>query len=314
MELFPVIANQMIMLAIYVLIGIAAVKSRALNKEALGHISGLIMKISLPLMIFTSMPEEIGGYDIIGALPAVGVIACMYTVLYAMSGLLAKTFGLGGDRKGVYRAASLFGNVGFIGLPLVLAACPDKGIVYISVYTVIDQALLWTFGMYLTTPDEKKRSIDFKRGLRMMMNPAVAALILSLVCVFTGFRLPDILFNTLYRVGQTATPLSMIYMGGLFCFFDIRKYLKRAEIYSLILFKMIIFPVMLLAVLTRTFAPWDMSVTLALLAGLPTMTVVAMFANSGGSDGDYATAAAFMTTTASLITLPVVGYAAGLFM
>ncbi len=312
MELFMIIAGQMGMLAVYVILGIIGVKCRVLDKDSLNHISRFIMKMALPIMIFTSMPEGTMASDLLGALPSAGIILCMYVAVYLMSTALVKIFKVKGDTACVYKAVSLFGNVGFIGMPLILASYPEMGMLYLAVYTIIDQSLLWTFGMYLTSPAEKRKAVGAKKAISMILNPAVIAIILSLVFVFAGLRLPYILDETLNRVGAMTTPLSMIYIGGLFCFFDIRKYLKKVELYFIVLGKMFIFPVVLLVVLKALGISMELRFTLAVMAGLPTMTAVAMFANANGSDGDYATAAAFITTVLSLITLPAVSYLAGI--
>lgn len=312
MELFMIIAGQMGMLAVYVILGIIGVKCRVLDKDSLNHISRFIMKMALPIMIFTSMPEGTMASDLLGALPSAGIILCMYVAVYLMSTALVKIFKVKGDAACVYKAVSLFGNVGFIGMPLILASYPEMGMLYLAVYTIIDQSLLWTFGMYLTSPAEKRKAVGAKKAISMILNPAVIAIILSLVFVFADLRLPYILDETLNRVGAMTTPLSMIYIGGLFCFFDIRKYLKKVELYFIVLGKMFIFPVVLLVVLKALGISMELRFTLAVMAGLPTMTAVAMFANANGSDGDYATAAAFITTVLSLITLPAVSYLAGI--
>ena len=312
--MFSIIAGQMGMLAVYVILGIIGVKSGVLNKDSLNHISRFIMKMGLPLMIFTSMPDGTAASDYIGALPVLGISACMYAAIYFMSSVTLKAFKVGGDRACVYKASALFGNVGFIGMPLILAACPGKGMIYMAVYTMLDQALLWTLGMYLTAPVEKRKAVGVKKAVRMMLNPAVIAIFLSLLFVLAGIKLPAILDTTLTKVGQTTTPLSMIYIGGLFCYFDIRQYLKKAELYFIVICKMLIIPVAIAAALALLKANAELTVTIALLSGLPTMTSVAMFANANGSDGDYATAAAFITTLTSLVTLPAVGYMAGMLI
>ena len=312
--MFSIIAGQMGMLAVYVILGIIGVKSGVLNKDSLNHISRFIMKMGLPLMIFTSMPDGTAASDYIGALPVLGISACMYAAIYFMSSVTLKAFKVGGDRACVYKASALFGNVGFIGMPLILAACPGKGMIYMAVYTMLDQALLWTLGMYLTAPVEKRKAVGVKKAVRMMLNPAVIAIFLSLLFVLAGIKLPTILDTTLTKVGQTTTPLSMIYIGGLFCYFDIRQYLKKAELYFIVICKMLIIPVAIAAALALLKANAELTVTMALLSGLPTMTSVAMFANANGSDGDYATAAAFITTLTSLVTLPAVGYMAGMLI
>ena len=310
--MFSIIAGQMGMLAVYVILGIIGVKSGVLNKDSLNHISRFIMKMGLPLMIFTSMPDGTAASDYIGALPVLGISACMYAAIYFMSSVTLKAFKVGGDRACVYKASALFGNVGFIGMPLILAACPGKGMIYMAVYTMLDQALLWTLGMYLTAPVEKRKAVGVKKAVRMMLNPAVIAIFLSLLFVLAGIKLPAILDTTLTKVGQTTTPLSMIYIGGLFCYMDIKKYIRKAEFYIIVVFKMIIFPILLFIVIGGVDISQDIRVTLAILAGLPTMSSVAMFANANGSDGDYAIGAIFITTIASVVTLPLISYIIGM--
>ena len=55
----------------------------------------------------------------------------------------------------------------------------------------------------------------------------------------------------------------------------------------------------------------EIKITLPILAGLPCMSSVAMFANANGADGDYAIGAIFVTTVASMATLPFVSYVIG---
>lgn len=44
------------------------------------------------------------------------------------------------------------------------------------------------------------------------------------------------------------------------------------------------------------------------------MSSVAMFANANGSDGDYAIGAIFVTTIASVVTLPLISYIIGMLV
>jgi len=48
-------------------------------------------------------------------------------------------------------ASSLFGNVGFIGIPIISSLFPQKGMLYIALFTIVDQLLLWTLGLSLTS-------------------------------------------------------------------------------------------------------------------------------------------------------------------
>ena len=106
----------------------------------------------------------------------------------------------------------------------------------------------------------------------------------------------------------------MIYIGGLFCYVDIAKYAKRAEFYVIVLCKMIIFPILLFLVIRNINISEEIKITLAILGGLPSMSSVAMFANANGSEGDYAIGAIFVTTIASVATLPLISYIVGMLV
>jgi hypothetical protein len=58
--------------------------------------------------------------------------------------------------------------------------------------------------------------------------------------------------------------------------------------------------------MTLAKVPTDMAGTIAFLAGLPAINMVAMLAKNNASDGDYAVCAVMLTTLACLVTLPLV--------
>lgn len=70
----------------------------------------------------------------------------------------------------------VFGNVGFMGIPIITSIYPEKGMLYISVFTVIDQLMLWTLGVKLTSPAEKESG---KFNPRKLINPVTVAIILA---------------------------------------------------------------------------------------------------------------------------------------
>lgn len=314
MNLFPVIAAQMGMLAVYVAIGIIGVKTKIFNRESLDYVSKYIMKLSLPLMIFMNTLNGATAEQVIAALPMLAVAVCMYVVLFIAACVFSKSFRIKGNAAQVYKAVAVFGNVGFIGIPLIDALFPESGMLYIAIFTIIDQGLLWTLGMKLTTPEEKKVKAGALSAVKKMINPAIVAIVLSVIGVFAKVKLPLILDSTLTKVGATTTPLSMIYIGGLFCYVDIAKYAKKPEFYAIVAFKMIIFPIVLFLIIRNLPLSREIVITLCILGGLPSMSSVAMFANANGSDGDYAIGSIFVTTIASVVTLPVISYIMGALM
>ena len=116
------------------------------------------------------------------------------------------------------------------------------------------------------------------------------------------------LLNTaLTKTGAISTPLAMIYLGGIFCYTDIPKYLKKAEIYGTVILKMCIFPSVFFYLLKLIPGiTQDIAVTMSVLSALPTMTSIAMLAQIQKSADAYSAGMIFVTTLFSIVTLPLV--------
>mgnify|MGYP000190558150 CR=1 FL=1 len=156
MDYFSIVLGQIIGFVIYILIGIIGVRMGVLTPRSLGVLSQFITKISLPLLLFTNTLNGATREQFIGDLPVVAATALMYILLYPLCRLLARIFGLTGNENHVYRACSMFGNIGFMGIPIVAAVFPEHGMLYIALFTVVDQLLLWTVGVNLTAPTDKE--------------------------------------------------------------------------------------------------------------------------------------------------------------
>ena len=160
---------------------------------------------------------------------------------------------------------------------------------------------MWTVGVKLTSPSGKGK-FDPKK----LINPATVAIALAILFVLTGLKLPGVLQTGFQNIGATATPLAMIYLGGVFACMDICKYVKQMELYGIVICKMLIFPVLFYFVLSFVQVSEEIRMTMSLITAMPTMSSVVMLANSSGSDGAYSLGGVMITTLCGIVTLPVV--------
>ena len=312
MTYFSIVLEQIIIFIIYAAVGIIAVKAKVLNKDGLGVMSKFITKIALPLLIFTNTINGVTREQFMGALPIMLATVLMYLLLYLLAYLLARFFKLRGNEKNVYRACSIFGNNGFMGIPIVAALFPEHGLLYIALFTVVDQMFLWTVGVTLTAPGEQQKGMSFAGKLKKMINPATVGIVLAVIGIFLNIKLPAPLNTALTKTGSISTPLAMIYLGGIFCYTDIVKYFKKAEIYGTVILKMCLFPILFFYLLKLIPGiTQDIAVTMSVLSALPTMTSVAMLAQIQKSADEYSAGMIFVTTLFSIVTLPMVCFFIG---
>ena len=307
MNYFSIVLEQIEIFVVYMLIGIFAVKLHFLDRNKLGVLSGCITKILLPLLIFTNTINGTTREQFLSSSVIILLAAVLYLVLYTVAAVLAKLLRIDCKHESLYRACTMFGNCGFMGIPIITALYPEQGGLYIAMYTVIDQLALWTVGTDLTAPADNTKKLSTSQRFRKMINPATVAILAGVFVVLTGIRLPSIIVTALSKTGAAASPLAMVYLGGVFCYIKIIDYLKLKEVYATIIVKMLLLPVLVYAALSHIPAvDQNVAVTIGILCALPTMSSVAMMAESQHSDSDYATGFIFVTTLLSIVTLPVV--------
>lgn len=301
MSTFSILMEQIGLFVIYILVGIVMVLSKVLNRDSLEIISRFVMKLALPVMIFANTINGVDRNTLFQSASILGFTILMYIFIFSLGKGLTVLFRVKGDQGHVYHALAMFGNIGFIGIPIITSIYPENGMLYISVFTIIDQLILWTVGVKLTSPSGKGRFNPKK-----LINLSTVAIVLAVVVVLTGIRPPALLNTALQKIGATATPIAMIYLGGVFACMDIRKYIRYKEFYGIAVVKMLLLPLVFYQVLGLFPITDEIHLTMTLLTALPSMSTIVMMAKSAGSDGDYAMGGIFVTTVCSILTLPAV--------
>ena len=313
MEQFLVSLMQIGIFLILICVGIAAVKVHILDTNSLAAVSKLVIQISLPAYIFINAVSSATRQSLIDSMIIIPVAFVLYIVLVAASMIIEKIFRLEKNRKNIFRVSLVFGNIGFMGIPLVTVIYPDTAMLYVSVFTIVDQVFFWTYGVLLTKPvTEEKRKFSLS-NLKNLLSPPLLAILIAIVFIVVKIPVPQIFSSVLTAMGNTSMPLALIYIGGALCTSDIRPVLKCGELYTGIIVKMTALPVLCYIAMSIIGIESDMAGTLAFMIALPGIEMVPMLAKESGSDGDYAVCAIMMTTVASLITLPVVSLCVSLW-
>ncbi|WP_027363530.1 AEC family transporter [Desulfotruncus alcoholivorax] len=299
-----IVVNQVIIFTILMSIGFIAAKTNVLTKDALDSLSKLIVKIILPTLIFSIVASGVTAKEfLISGRFAIGVVLC-FSLLILVGMVMSKLCQLKGKTANIFVALTTFGNMGFMGIPLILEIFKEPvAQVCISIYTIIDMALLWTFGVYLCSRHQK--SSNSLSAVRNMINPTTVALFIAFIVNIFKIPVPDLLMNLISGVGGTSKYLTLMYLGGALAYVSVEKVIKKPSIFVLPLGKMLIMPIIVYSLL-GFFLPQTPRAILTIIVGLPSMTTVAMIATSYQSDVEYATEMIFVTTLASIITIPIV--------
>lgn len=304
MPQFHIVLGQLVNCSFMLLIGYMAIRLRIYDAHFLDGLSSIILKVLLPLLIFTNAARGTTVSDLVDSSQIIVLSILMYLSLMVVFKCSARFLKLTEERNKMFQACMVFGNAGFIGIALIINLFPEKGPVYVALMSLVDQFFLWTYGLALTIPGAGKNAVPWKSFL----NPVIIAILLALFFIFTAIPIPDTVFTPLQLLGSTSIPLSLVYLGSFFALCHWQNVLHDQELYIGIILKQIVFSLAFYALLRCfSFRP-DMIQTIVLISGLPTMSTIAMFAEAHRNMADYAMGFVLVTTAASLFTISFISY------
>jgi len=307
MEYFSIVSNQILLFVIYAVIGIVCVKTNVLDRRGLLTLSKLVARVCLSCLIFVNMIKAVRENDVSGYLSVLVVAVFFFALLYVLGIVIANICHLEGEKRNLFRAGTMFSNSAFMGIPIIEAVFGSVGILMVALYTIVGDIILWTWGAGLTLPPDREEKRTLGSIVRKIMSPCFVALLLGLLVGFSPLNLPKDLIGAISKVGACASPLAMIYIGGILCFVDLKHGLFRKEFILLVIVKMCILPVLLERLLFNVpFVGREVAFFIGLMSALPMMVTVSLIAESNGSDSTYTAALVILTTALSVFTLPLV--------
>ena len=302
-----VIVNPIAMLFIAICIGFVSAKTGYLQDSIRKIISTIIVKITLPLMIITSLMEKDITGDTAGnvALAAISAVVVM-TVLGFLGYGTACLFRLKEPTRTLHAVLSGGGNVGFLGYPVVLSVFGEEALFYAVIYGMVNDAIFWTVGVYLINRSGEK--LVGKDALKKLLNPSTISFFIGFPLLFLGVKLPPLIHDTFSGIGSLTTYLSMLFIGMTLATIDIKKLYKRISMLAPALIKMILAPIGVAALFAH-FGISHLAIgAIVLEIAMPAQTATSIVASEANSDEAYAAEYIFFSTVLSLVTLPFVYY------
>lgn len=309
-----IILEQIIILGIIGLIGFIAYKLKAISSEHNNGLVKVIIRITLPLLIFTSFAGAELNKDIVSNFPII-ILASFISVscLFFLSKASARLLTLDTENTSLHNVHTMFGNVAFLGFPLLNAVFPGgEGLIYAAIFQLGHDSLMWTWGILIMNKATKEKK---KKGVLHLLNPTTASFFLGIAFMFLKIKIPDIVFKPLHSVGHTTIYLSMVYVGAVLAQVKAKSLIYNFRSYLLSFNKLILGPALLIfffMVLQKLGLNISNKaiITSVLQAAMPCMIIISVLAKDMGLNSIQAVENIFVSTVLSLITLPLVYFCA----
>lgn len=313
-----VVLEQMIIIMILILTGIFLFKKKMLSEDTSRQISGLIVNVTNPALLICSAFDDNPKLS----LHTLGIGMCVflisYTVLILSAYLIPLILRIPEHERYSYRMLTVFGNVGFIGIPLASAVLGSGSLIFVSMSNLIYNILVYTFGIStlrkasLEQHPEKQnsdnQSSDVNSGslFHKLVNAGTVSAALTIIFYLSNFRIPSIISSSLTYAGRTTTFLSMLVLGVSVAQMALKDIFSQPKLYVFAFIRQILLPIGFTLTLSLFIKEALILNTCALMLAVPAGNMPLMLSKQLNVDESTISRGIILTTILSLATIPVV--------
>lgn len=297
------ILGSLITIFLLIIPGIVFQKKGMITKEQEEGINHLIVNLTWPCLIIDAMQIEYETQILKDSVYTMGVCFLIFGAIFVMTVFLPRRIKMKEGRRYLLCFMLLFGNTGFIGIPVMKALYGGEAVFYAAIIEMINDIFIFTLGVLLI---QKSAGADLKMQWKNLFSPGMVGVLLGLSFFLLRITLPTAISQAVETLGNATTPLTMFMIGVQLGSLDRRELFRDHQIYLVSLLKLILIPVCVFLF----FALWKSEIsllekTIILSFAMPVGSVAAIFSKQYESDAEFAAKSVLVTTVCCMITIPI---------
>ena len=299
-----VVSGSVLTLFLLMSVGFFFGKKGMLSEATLSQLSRLLLYVVTPSITITSFEVERTPENTRQLLAAAAALAGTYALYMVLSSALFRR--QDGCRRGVLRFAAIYGNTGFMGLPLIQSVLGDEAMMIAVMAFAVFNIATWTHGVLIMGGREH---FSLRKAV---LNPGVLGLAAGVLLFAAGWRLPGPVDAAVGYLGSLNTPLAMVIIGGQMAAANLPETFRERTLYLASALKLLGIPLLTALVLLPFRMDAMIFSALVILSACPTAGATSLFSQSMGKDTALAARQITLSTLLCIITLPVMAVLAQL--
>ena len=286
-----------------VLVGYGAGKLGYLGGDFDRQLSRLVINLTCPALILSSaMTGELPDREYILPLLLISVIT--YAVLAGIAFLLPRYLTKKKDDEGAIGFALMFGNVGFMGYPVVASIFGHEAVFYAAVLNVVNTFAVFTIGTVLVTGSSEVEGSRFQKKV-LYSTPMLAAYLTMAIVALEIDNIPAFVSQPLTMLGNITVPAALLIIGSSMSQLSVRTMLGNRTVYLTTLFRLVLLPVAVYYLTSLMgFSEFVVNINTLVIA-MPVATYGTILCLKYGRDTTVITEVTFITTLLSMLTIPL---------
>lgn len=324
------ILTALLKIFILMLPGFILKKRKIITSVQTDGVASIITKTTYPCLVITAMQMEYSP-KVLANCPYIFLV---YAGVMLLAFLLAKGVGrlaaLPAGRSQLLTFMLIFGNTGFIGLPVLNGLFGPEAVFYGAICDATCDVFLFTFGVAIlrsaaaskqaASPAFRQAETDstgsctessvknrILESLKEIFNPCTIGVIIGLILYISRIQLPEIVGEPVALLGSATTPLAMFIIGSQLADIEPRSLFGDKHIYLGCFLKLLIMPAAALLLSYLVIGPDSLLSTVIIMeAAMPAAAVTVIFTQQFRGDVEFAAKGVLMSTLLCIFTIPIV--------
>lgn len=272
-------------------------------------LSGLIVNLTCPCLVLAStMGDVMPDRRLILPLLIIGTVT--YAILLPVAAYLPRLWGCQDPERGLHSFMLTFGNVGFIGYPVVASMFGSEAVFYAAILNVPNTISVFIWGAQFIAGKGQGGSL-----LSRLYTPAMIGTYLSILVVAFAWDAPEVIAKPLTMVGNVTVPASLLIIGYSISQIPAKHMAGGPRVWITSLCRLLAMPllvcylmrlmVFLVPALSVIFDPHLLQINTLIIA-MPVASFGTIFCLKYGIDETVMAQGTFLTTVLSMFTIPIV--------
>lgn len=228
---------------ILILFGAVFVNIKLAKSDWVNVLNDYVVRIGFPALILSSLSRLEWDVHLHGKILIVNSIFVLFCFAFAL--IISHVFRFDPKLKRTLFIALPYGNVAYLGIPLVVSFWGDKFQPEASLITACYLSWIFTAGMmYL----EYSKSGELKIKLvlfQLVKNPLILAVVIGLVLTFSGIKLPFLIARPLEMISASVTPVILFSLGIFIGRSQLGRVKEWLPVFLLVIFMLFVKPVVM---------------------------------------------------------------------
>ena len=303
-----IVMRQLAMLYVIVGVGVAADRLKWFTDTAAKRCTQLLIYIVAPCIIIRSFLVMEYSQEVLHNLG----IALLGGLLLHGIGMAFSWHLFRGkkhpDTDPILHYGAIYGNNGYMGLPLAQAIVGDIGVFYVSIVVLTFQMFAFTHGMFVMAGGALRGKSNTNPGFdwkKIFINAAVVAVLIGFPLYLFRVPVPDIVRWPIDQIAAMNTPLAMLMFGTFLSRTKFNSILRNKKIFATGLIKLVITPLIIMGALLLMGVRGELLHALMIPAAAPSANNTVVFAANYDRDAGYAAQVVALLSMISILTMPL---------